>query len=622
MPSPRRLYLLAPAFFAAALFFPIIWGQFVYDDLVLLERNSFLQSWSALWQSFDMPFWRMVSEDRIFAGFYRPLVTVCFSIFWHLAEGAPWAFHLLSLLLHAAVSAAVTAVGLRLFKTPAPALLAGMLFAAHGAHVEPVAWASGVPDLLSTLLAMLGVLALLKEQVRRAVLFLSLALLAKEAALGVFLLAGFAWFRKSCRRELLWLLLGAIAVWALRAHAFESWAAGFDIVNTRHALDGATKTGLSFSLIARYLGFMVWPWPHAPFRPLFVNMNASDYWLGLGGLGFLISMLALGAFLRKGKKDAPLFWSLGILFASLLPVLNTHALGQFPFEERFTYLPSVGFVLLVGYGLSRIPHRPKLIGALLALLLTGHTYSTVRGTAHWQDEPTFWTWARQVSPGTMTPHLQYARLKLERAQQLPISQERFQLAEEAFASFETSMEIDPDIVLVTAIDREQANIGLGNALFVLEEFKASEQVFRLCLKPYPLSYLVHQGLANSLAARGEQLGRERKHTEATALWAEALAAFEQSNLLHESTASAFGQGACLAFLGRYSEARPWLEKSFADAPDNPEYARALAEVHYAQGRHLFARRALEDHLKARPDSPLREAFLETIQGLQQEARKP
>jgi len=610
-----------PAVFAAVLFLPILWAQFVYDDLLLLERNAFLQSWSALWKGFDIPFWLMVSEDRIFAGFYRPLVTVCFTIFWHIADGAPWAFHFLSLALHAGTSAAVTAVGLRLFKTPAPALFAGLLFAAHGAHVEPIAWASGVPDLLSTLLALLGVLALLKDQSRRAILFLAFAMLSKEAALGVFLLAGFAFYQKGKRRELLWLLCAAFAIWALRANAFGSWAAGFDIVNTRHALDFPTKLGLSFSLIARYLDFMAWPWPHAPFRPLLVTMDSSDYWLGLGGVGLAISFVALWFFLRRGKKDQALFWSLGILFASLLPVLNTHALGQFPFEERFVYLPSAGFVLLIAYGISKLPHKPKLTGFALALLLTGHAYSSIQATTHWQDEPTFWNWARKVSPGTMTPHLQYGRVKLAQAQTLPHGEERFRLAEEALASFQSSLEIDPDTVLVTAIDREQGNVGLGNALFVLNDFASAEQVFRLCLTRYPQSALVHQGLANCLAARGEQLGIERDFEKARALWREALTFFEESHFIAPTAESAFGQGACFAFLGRMKEARPWLEKAFALAPENPEYARSLAEVHYAEGRHLFARRALEDHLEIRPDSPMRDAFLRTIQTLQREARK-
>src|SRR5947208_3339583 len=96
----------------------------------------------------------------------------------------PWAFHLVNLLLHAAVSAAVAELTRRMIGQRA-AYLAGLLFAAHPVHVEAVAGIVGRAEEMATI----GILAAL-------ILFIGKPMTARRAC-GIV-----AWFLfAACSKE-------------------------------------------------------------------------------------------------------------------------------------------------------------------------------------------------------------------------------------------------------------------------------------------------------------------------------------------------------------------------------------------------------------------------------------
>jgi len=78
-----------------------------------------------------------------------------------------WPYHLVNILLHAGVSAAVAEFARRLFSLRA-AWIAGMLFAVHPIHVEVVAGIVGRMELLSTLLTLIAVCLFLAPLERAA----------------------------------------------------------------------------------------------------------------------------------------------------------------------------------------------------------------------------------------------------------------------------------------------------------------------------------------------------------------------------------------------------------------------------------------------------------------------
>ncbi len=625
MKRPRQVALLACAVIAALLFVPILGAGFLYDDHELITRNPRIGDWSLLWDAFRKPFWEVISPLRSAAGFYRPLGAWLLAACHHLFGSWAGGFHLVSLLLHAACAAAVARLALALGLTLAAATTAGLLFAVHGAHVEAVAWISAAPDLLAGLCALLGLTAVVNHRLKSGAVWLLAGMLAKEAAIGAWLLA-VAWVLlwpvagAPRKRRLGPLLLAGVALYLLRAQAFGSLAAGFDRRNTWHYFTPLEELVVSLGMLGRYLAFLVWPWPHAPFQPLRADLawNAAAR-LWPAALGALAALAGLGAWLRSRGRAAAGFIALGLLFAALAPVLNTRALGQYPFEERFLYLPSAGYALLVAMALAWCARRlawPRLVPACAALLLVPHAVSLIPAQRPWLDEEAFFDWARQVSPNSMTPHLGYARLMLERAQQAPDAAEREKWTDRALESYQRSLQVDVNRWFVSAIEREMGNLGLADSLFIAGDVRAARETYQQIVDHYQNSPIGELGLgncagwmANEAGAAGDRAGFERQ-------WNEALGHFQRALDLDPGVLPAVGGKAqALASLGRFAEAQPLAEQCFAREPSNFDYATSLAAIYFEQGRTLFAQRTLRRFLEAAPAHPRRAEVEQTLAAL-------
>ena len=633
--ASNRLVFAIPAAAALIVFFRILGADFVYDDLVLLRDNQFLRNWSALWEGFGQPFWQMVGDDRIHSGYYRPLSTATFTLLWKIGGGEPWVFHTASLLMHAVVSALVAALGLALKLNAREATLAGLIFAVHGAHVEPVAWASSLPDLISAAFCLAALLAWLKARYWVVATWIFAACLTKESSIGILLLLiAHSLVGKIEKKSAFGpIIFAVVAIWMLRVSAWGGdWSGGFGIETTRHFLEPIQKIGLSLGLILQYLTFLAFPWPHIPFQPLQLDFGPDDLaWWTRTALSLCTIIVAALVWLRN-RGNLALSLPVGILFASLVPVLNTTSLGQFPFEERFLYLPSIGFALMLSTAAAQLSAKwhHLIFGPIIVLLAT----SSFLGASKWKNEETLYSWAMEVSPNTMTPRLEYGRMLLDKAQDLPEGNpERLQLSEKALRIYEESLEVNPDKWLVTALDRERGNVGLGNALLIGGDLKTAELVFRKILHDpdgggYPYSAEAHQGLGAVLLSRGEDIGRRAIHEsdpllqdQAEKMWEESLThysrAIELQPLLHGAQ---YGLGASLAFLGKYEEALPHFEHTFSINPENFEFARGLAEVQGTLGKIHSAIRTLEAHLALVPSAPYRGQLAKTVAQLKEQMR--
>lgn len=625
MKNPRLVALLAAALLAALLFAPVLFAGFLYDDHELITRNPRIGDWSLLGEAFAKPFWEVISPLRTAAGFYRPLGAWLLAGSHHLFGDWAGGFHLVSLLLHAACAAAVARLALALGLSVGAAAMAGVFFAVHGAHVEAVAWISAGPDLLATLLALLGLTAVVQHRTVAGGAWLLAAMLAKEAALGAWLLA-LAWVlfwpvvgERRWRRIAPLLGAGAL-LYLLRVQAFDSFAAGFDRRNTWHYFAPVEEIVLSLNLLGRYLWFLVWPWPHAPFQPLRVDQA----WNSAGALlpaiaAALVAITALVAWLRSVQRSAFRFIALGLLFAGLAPVLNTRALGQYPFEERFLYLPSAGFTLLVAgtaAALASWIKMPRLLPACAALIAVPHAASVLPALQPWQNEEAFFDWARRASPNAMTPHLGYARVMLERAQLAADPDDRARWSDRAFESYQDSLAIDVDTWFVSAIEREMGNLGLADALFVGGDVRAARKVYEQIVQHYRESAVGYLGLGNCEGYAANQAGLEGDRDAFARQWTQALGHYERALELDPGLRPAQGGRAqALASLGRFDEALPFAEACFEAEPDNFDYATSLASIYFELGRFTFAQRTYERFLAAAPQHPQRPMVEQTLASL-------
>src|SRR5262249_42691264 len=185
-PPIRRLprafpYALILAVIAAAVSANSLRNGFTLDDRTLLEEDPRITS--------------LARVPEILAGgyrygplnsLYRPVTVLSFALNRAVTGPAPWGFHLVNVLLHAAATILVFRVGSTLLGRPHVAFVAALLFALHPIHTEAVANVVGRAEILVAI-GVLGALALLLDErpmtfgrgAAAAALFV-LALLSKE----------------------------------------------------------------------------------------------------------------------------------------------------------------------------------------------------------------------------------------------------------------------------------------------------------------------------------------------------------------------------------------------------------------------------------------------------------
>ena len=143
--SPGRAALLV-LIVALGTFANSVRNGFAFDDNTIILEHPVVTEGRVI-DALTSSYWPQVVEG---AGLYRPVTLSSFALEWGLWNGHPAGFHLVNLAVHAAVSLLVFFLILEV-STTLPALVGGVLFAAHPVHSEAVANVVGRAELYSAL---------------------------------------------------------------------------------------------------------------------------------------------------------------------------------------------------------------------------------------------------------------------------------------------------------------------------------------------------------------------------------------------------------------------------------------------------------------------------------------
>lgn len=400
---PRFGWWLAcglPALVAWVVYAGSLSGDFVWDDRRLILADRAITSWDHVGEVFTNDFFYR-SEDDLPYGYYRPITTLSYLVDYSLWALRPSGYHATNVALHAASSSLVAWVAGQLGLGVVGALAAATVFAVHPIHTENVAWISGRTDILAFLFGALSLSLTLRSAVTRratasvaaAVLF-ALALLAKEMAIVVPLwVAAIVWVQ--CRREprvvvrALAPLVGVVALYvAVRFFWLE-----IAVPTANSATTGLGTTILSTpSTVARYLGWLVWPYPLSAYvrNPYVTSVVDPRLWVG-------VALFVCAAFGLSRYWSRPIARGAGLmLLVSFLPLLNFVRVAS-PSDmgntmaERFCYFPSFPFTLLLGALVEAAwltTRRSVAAGAVGLAIVAMATLSMAR-CRDWLDERRF-----------------------------------------------------------------------------------------------------------------------------------------------------------------------------------------------------------------------------------------
>lgn len=502
-----------------AIYFNALSNGLVYDDLSQVIENRWIKDIKYIPDMFSKSVWSFQSES-IVSNYYRPMMHLIYLVTFYIFGLKPFGFHLVNIFFHSGVSVLVFLVASRLLSSRqlsaisdnpplsplVPPFIAALLFATHPIHTEAVTWVAGLPDLSYTLFFLLSLYLyiityppvfphdpLLPKRSRLvywlSVLSFAVATFCKEPALMLpFLLMAYDWVfarmntrytlhstRFFLKRYLPYFAIAAIYL-GLRFHALK----GFSPQRPHTVLTAYGYIVNVFALFVQYLKDLIFP----------LNLNAFHVFHPITSitqpaaiLFFTLTAIFMVMTLIAFRKKSKLSFALLAMALPLLPALYIPALGENVFAERYLYLPSFGFTLLIAISLSSARAvNPRLTsGLLIFFFITTLVFSAaaIKRNRVWKDDLTLFKDIVRKSPDSpiMRNSLGVAYLNNGR---LP----------EAEREFVAALRLRPSYA--------EAHTNLGNAYLNQNRLKEalSEYLAVIKLKPDPEA---HYNLGNAYA---------------------------------------------------------------------------------------------------------------------------
>ena len=409
------------ALLTLSVYLPALKNTFVnWDDNDYVYENLHIRS-------LDLSFfkWAFTSFD---AFNWHPLTWIS-----HAADYAVWGLdpmghHLTSIVLHGLNTFLVVMLITRLvriaykdednswFNLPLTAgIVTGLLFGLHPVHVESVAWVSERNDLLCAFFFLLSIISYLRYVASSAgrnmyifaLLFFALALMSKPMAVTlpvVFIILDmyplerlsikkiFSKHKKVLIEKIPFFLLSIISS-VLTLLAQKGAMPSLDI------LPFGTRAAAAMRALGFYITKMLFPVGLAPLypHPKETSLFSTDY-LFFIILAAVILISCIWAIRKKQK-----FWAAAWTYylVTLVPVIGIIQVGVQAAADRYTYLPGLGPMILVGLGTALLLkkvgsiHGTNLIarGSVIVTVIavTGIlSVLTISQIKVWRDPLTLW----------------------------------------------------------------------------------------------------------------------------------------------------------------------------------------------------------------------------------------
>jgi tetratricopeptide (TPR) repeat protein len=407
----RSLWIcLALAALTVALYAPALRCQFLaFDDPVYVTENRHVRAGLTL----DGMAWAF---RAITAGNWHPLTMLSHMLDCQIYGLRPWGHHLTNVLFHAANTALLFLVLMRMTGAVWRSALVAALFAVHPVHVESVAWVAERKDVLSSFFFLLAVWAYVRcaENLKLAnphfkcfralaLAFFALALMAKPMAVTlpfVLLLLDFwplgragradgpAWRRLALEK---WPFLTLSAAWC----GITIWAqSAGQAVASMEELPFLKRIPHAMISYLDYLRVLVFPWRLSAYYP-YQHHEPALWGAEAGAVLALMTWLAAAGARRRPWLAVGWLWFLG----TLTPVIGLVQVGGQGWADRYLYLPSIGFFVIVVWAGAEWAARHPAVKLLVPFLIAALAAATWVELQYWKDTRALYGRAMEVTTG-------------------------------------------------------------------------------------------------------------------------------------------------------------------------------------------------------------------------------
>ncbi len=409
-------------------YFNCLQNDFVWDDEFLIEKNSFLRSFS------HAPKMLVSNSTAGFGGndnFYRPTQNLYYLLIFQGFGYNKIAFHIGNILIHLLNAWLLFLLFIKIFKDSRVALIGSLLWAVHPTHVEAVSYISGTADPMGVLFMLLCFLAFPIENPWRkrpklllSLLFFFLSLVSKESMIVtpalLMLWIFFAskktrWHWKTHTPSLpFWLLsFGYLLIRKFWLNFDETYE--FYKTSNVYTENMVYRIFTHLATLPEYLKILFFPVDLHMERSFPVHVSLTNKPVLLGLLIFSLSLIV--SLYQWPKKNEKLLFSWLWYFAAFVPMMGILVPVNSFILEHWLYLPSM--MMFACFALAIIkaekihPKTPLLLTVILCLTLI---YLTHLRNQDWKTPISFYTNILQYSEGSARVHNNLAMAYSEKKQ--------------------------------------------------------------------------------------------------------------------------------------------------------------------------------------------------------------
>jgi tetratricopeptide (TPR) repeat protein len=603
--------------------------DFAYDDQTQILGNEFIRDLRNLPKALvtETWYWRVQHDQdpntqaKPSTPYYRPIFTIYLMILWKLFGAWPLGWHFFNIIVHMLVVYLVFLMLERLSGDLKISAIASLIFAIHPMRSESVAWISGVTDpILAVFLvsSFYFYMRFRQEGVKRLLLtslvLFFLAVFAKEpaVALAIFVVTYELLiinldvpFRQRIKPAIKY--GGCFIVVSAIYFVARYYALGFALNNGNFKYYPLWQVILTIPIVIwKYIGLMLWPVELSLFHATTMVRSPLSAELLVPLLGLLA--LAYGFWRLRGS----IIIRFGILWfaVNLLPVLNLSAFGEdFLVQERYVYVPSIGFSLLIAIALLKIPVEKWIPGGtrrvaqtalvtVLVLLLGGK--SLAQNTT-WRDDMTVWYHGEKAASDQFMSHYVLGHKLINLGDYVQAAQQ-----------LEECLKIAPDNLIVIS------NLASSNVLIYQYAYASNP----LTADRAPLDRaleLCEKGLSKTteFAPLWDSLGTIYTFETGLKNYDRAIACFQHALALSPGNAMmTFHLGGTLAKKGDLDNGVKYLQLALEQNSGIVDAHKFLAYVYKAKGQYKEAINELNIYMKMQPNAPDASRAAKDVQDLQ------
>jgi len=494
---------------------------------------------------------------HVHAANWHPLTTISHMLDCEIYGLQPWGHHLTNILFQAAAAILLFLALRKLTLSLWPSAFVATIFAVHPLRVESVAWIAERKDVLSGVFFMLTLLAYARYarsarfslgRYLTVIVFFALGLLCKPTLVSlpfVLLLLDYWPLQrmqsanakdpkaksKSQRSQPTSSIFQGLIIEKIPFFVLSAVSCVVTFIAQKHALDATQKVVFSERLgntvisYVVYLAQTIWPVHLAVLYPY--REHDFTIWRVVFAL-LLLSLISIVVWIYR--KPFPFlligwFWFLG----TLVPMSGIIQVGWQSRADRYTYMPQIGLLLAITWGVTelfkKMPQHRRLLAVAVAFITLSLVLRTRAQTSTWKNSVTLWQNAIENTPNNYVAYnnLGQALVKeeefdravtaFEKAIQIngSMRQAEYNLANvlvrqnnlpDAIAHYQRALQIKPDYA--------EAECNLCNALLQSGEPSSALYHCQKAVELKPDSFTVQLNLANAFLAAGET-SRAREH---------------------------------------------------------------------------------------------------------------